>query len=64
MVRNARIGLRMDLPDQALTSIALAQEQLRQFPNAALAAQLSDIVETARHSRSRPEGKVYQRPPQ
>jgi tetratricopeptide (TPR) repeat protein len=62
MIRSGKLSLRMDLPDQARNSLAQAQEQLRQFPNAALAAEVAKLLNAARNSRSRPEDSVYRSP--
>ena len=45
----------MEIPDKALLVLDLAREQLQQFPNDKLAAELARLAEVARHSRSRPE---------
>jgi len=58
-IRSARLLVRMHLPDVALNALAMAREQLRQFPSAALAAELSQVAEQARHTLSRPETKAY-----
>jgi|GEM_PF-2730367 len=55
VIRGAKLFLRMELPDKALTVLDSAREQLQQFPNDKLAAELARLAEVARHSRSRPE---------
>ena len=54
-IRGAKLFLRMELPDKALPVLDSAREQLQQFPNDKLAAELARLAEVARHSRSRPE---------
>src|SRR5450759_32424 len=54
-IRQATLFLRMELPDKALPVLDSAREQLQQFPNDKLAAELARLAEVARHSRSRPE---------
>jgi tetratricopeptide (TPR) repeat protein len=54
-IRQAALFLRMELPDKALLVLDSAREQLQQFPNDKLAAELARLAEVARHSRSRPE---------
>src|ERR1035437_10193642 len=54
-IRQAALFLRMELPDKALLGLGRAREQLQQFPNDKLAAELARLAEVARHSRSRPE---------
>lgn len=55
LIRLATAFLRMELPDRALYSLDLAREQLRQFPNEKLSAELARLTDVARHSPSRPE---------
>lgn len=54
-IRGAKLFLRMELPDKALPVLDSAREQLQQFPNDKLAAELARLTDVARHSRSRPE---------
>jgi hypothetical protein len=55
LIRQATLLLRMELPDKALLVLDSAREQLQQFPNDKLAAELARLTDLARHSRSRPE---------
>jgi tetratricopeptide (TPR) repeat protein len=55
LIRNARLVLRMGLPGLARESLAQAREPLRQFPNAALAAQITELENLAKQTRGRPE---------
>jgi tetratricopeptide (TPR) repeat protein len=55
VIRGAKLFLRMELPDKALIGLDRAREQLQQFPNDKLAAELVRLTDVARHSRSRPE---------
>jgi tetratricopeptide (TPR) repeat protein len=54
-IRFALLFLRMDLPDKALDSLDQARQQLQQFPNEKLSAELARLTDVARHSHSRPE---------
>ena len=54
-IREVIFYLRMELPDKALLSLNAAREQLQQFPNDALTAELARLTGLAQHSRSRPE---------
>ena len=54
-IRFALLFLRMDLPDRASNVLDQARQQLLQFPNEKLAAELARLTDMARHSRSRPE---------
>ncbi len=56
-LRRAAVFIRMNTPDQALRLLSSCQEQLRQFPNAALSAEVSQMIEQAKHTPSRPELK-------
>ena len=55
VIRDAKLFLRMELPDKALIGLDRAREQLQQFPNDKLAAELVRLTDVARHSRSRRE---------
>lgn len=55
VIRGAKLFLRMELPDKALIGLDRAREQLQQFPNDKLAAELVRLTDVARHSRSRRE---------
>ena len=54
-IRRAKVYIRMNIPGEALRWLASCQEQLRQFPNAALSAELSQLTEKAKHTPARPE---------
>ncbi len=58
-IREATLSLRMSLPDQALKILRESKEKLQKYPNAALSAEVSQLIEKAKHTPSRPEGSVY-----
>jgi hypothetical protein len=55
VIRGARLLLRMGLPIKARENLTSVREQLRQFPNAALSAQITELEDLAKHTRGRPE---------
>jgi hypothetical protein len=55
LIRLATFFLRMELPDKTLQVLDSAREQLQQFPNDKLEAELARLADLARYSRSRPE---------
>jgi len=61
-IRQGRLNLRMHLPGAAQSVVANAEEQLREFPNAALSAELAQLAEEARHTPARPEDRAFQAP--
>jgi tetratricopeptide (TPR) repeat protein len=61
--RTAKLLLIMHFPSLALNSIADAEEQLRQFPNAALYAELAQLTEQAKHTPARPEDSAFRTAP-
>jgi serine/threonine protein kinase len=56
-IRGVKANLRMGLLISAGNGLASAREQLRQFPNAALSAQITDLENLAKRTRERPEGR-------
>jgi hypothetical protein len=58
-IRDAKLSLRMHFPGVALGGAADAEERLRQFPNAALSAELAQLAEQARHTPARPEDSIF-----
>ena len=62
-IRNAKLQLISHFPNLALNQVAGAEEQLRQFPNAALSAELAQLAEQARHTPARPEDSAFRTAP-
>jgi tetratricopeptide (TPR) repeat protein len=56
-ILGVKLSLRMGLVKGARDGIAEARGQLRQFPNASLSAQLTELEDLAKHTRARPEGR-------
>jgi hypothetical protein len=56
-IRVARLKLRMGLLIGVRHQLAWAREQLRQFPNAALSAQITELANLTERTRGRPEGR-------
>jgi tetratricopeptide (TPR) repeat protein len=54
-LRRAAIALRMGLPNATRKYLAHAKEKLRLFPNAALAVRVTQLEESLKQIRSRPE---------
>ena len=54
-IRNAKLTIRMGLTIQTREGLADARERLRQYPNAALAAQITELENLAKQTRGRPE---------
>jgi hypothetical protein len=57
-IRGSKLALRMHFPGQVLAGLRTAEEQLRQFPNVALSAELAQLAEQARHTPARPEDSI------
>lgn len=55
-IRGVKLFLRMGLTAQARVSLADARERLCQFPNAALSAEIAELENLAKQTRTRPEG--------
>ena len=55
-IAHAKLYIRMHLPALALRECAGANEQLLQFPNAALSAEIAKLTEEAKRTPGRPEG--------
>lgn len=62
-IRSAKLELIMHFPNRVLNFVATAEEQLRQFPNAALSAELARLAEQARHTPARREDSDFRMPP-
>ncbi len=62
-IRGAKLQLISHFPNRALNLVASAEEQLRQFPNAALSAELAQLAEQARHTPARPEDSAFRTAP-
>jgi tetratricopeptide (TPR) repeat protein len=56
MLRTDKIRLREGLTAQVRENLADLREQLRQFPNAALSAQITEMENLAKQTPARPEG--------
>jgi tetratricopeptide (TPR) repeat protein len=55
-LRTDKLRLREGLSTQVLENLADLREQLRQFPNAALSAQITEMENLAKQAPARPEG--------
>jgi hypothetical protein len=62
-IRSAKLQINMHFPNMALNSVAHAEGPLRQFPNAALSAELAQLAEQARYTPARPEDSAFSMAP-